>query len=190
MNAARMSGMDESFVARFEELYGVGYRASFAVLGNRADAEECAQEACARALVRWRRVQTYAPAWVARVATNQAIDRARRRMRADRAVPQLAASAGLSAGGSTGSSSGQSSGQSSGTADSAVLSARRHDLVVALDALPRKQREMVVLRYLVDLSEQQTADALQCSVGTVKSSTARGLEKLRSRLGPQWAWEN
>lgn len=178
--------MDESFVARFEELYGVGYRASFAVLGNRADAEECAQEACARALVRWRRVQTYAPAWVARVATNQAIDRARRRMRADRAVPQLAASAGLSAGGSTG----QPSGQSAGTTDSAVLSARRHDLVVALDALPRKQREMVVLRYLVDLSEQQTADALQCSVGTVKSSTARGLEKLRSRLGPQWAWEN
>jgi RNA polymerase sigma factor (sigma-70 family) len=181
-----MSGMDESFVARFEELYGVGYRASFAVLGNRADAEECAQEACARALVRWRRVQTYAPAWVARVATNQAIDRARHRMRADRAVPHLAASAGLSAGGSSGSSSGQSA----DTADSAVLSARRHDLVVALDALPRKQREMVVLRYLVDLSEQQTADALQCSVGTVKSSTARGLEKLRSRLGPQWAWEN
>lgn len=186
--------MDESFVARFEELYGVGYRASYAVLGNRADAEECAQEACARALVRWRRVQTYAPAWVARVATNQAIDRARRRMRADRAVPQLAASAGLSSAGSSSGSSGQSpgssAGQSAGTADSAVMSARRHDLVVALDALPRKQREMVVLRYLVDLSEQQTADALQCSVGTVKSSTARGLEKLRSRLGPQWAWEN
>ena len=178
--------MDESFVARFEELYGVGYRASYAVLGNRADAEECAQEACARALVRWRRVQTYAPAWVARVATNQAIDRARRRIRADRAVPQLAASAGLS---SAGSSSG-SAGQRSGVADSAASTARRQDLVVALDALPRKQRDMVVLRFLVDLSEQQTADALQCSVGTVKSSTARGLEKLRSRLGPQWAWEN
>ena len=166
-----MTTMDQSFVAHFDELYRVGYRASFAVLGSRADAEECAQEACARALVRWRRVQGHATAWVARVATNQALDRARRQVRADRAAPRLVVVDGRS------------------DMDRAELAERRRDLVEALNALPRKQREMVVLRYLADLSEQQTADALHCSIGTVKSSTARGLEKLRLHLGPQWATE-
>ena len=74
----RFENVDVAFVDRFEELHRVAYRAAFAVLGRRADAEDCAQEALARALVRWRTVQGYAPAWVARVATNQAIDRARR----------------------------------------------------------------------------------------------------------------
>ena len=74
----RSPGMDGGFVERFDELYAVGYRAGFAVLGRRADAEDCAQEALARALVRWDRVAEYAVAWVARVATNLALDRARR----------------------------------------------------------------------------------------------------------------
>ncbi len=169
-----MTVVDQSFVTRFEELHRVGYRAAYAVLGSRPDAEECAQEACARALVRWRRVEGHAPAWVARVATNQALDRARRQGRADRAMPRLAGSDDPGAGAAD---------------DRAVLAERRRDLVVALNALPRKQREMVVLRHLADLSEQQTADVLNCSVGTVKSSTARGLEKLRQSLGPTWALE-
>lgn len=47
----------------------------------------------------------------------------------------------------------------------------RHDVMTALAGLTRGQRAVVVLRYFDDLTEQQTADALGCSVGTVKSQT-------------------
>lgn len=56
----------------------------------------------------------------------------------------------------------------------------RDAVLTALAALPRRQRAAVVLRYYCDLSEADTADALGCSVGTVKSQAARGLSKLRS----------
>jgi RNA polymerase sigma factor (sigma-70 family) len=49
------------------------------------------------------------------------------------------------------------------------------------DVAPR-QRAALVLRYYCDLSVEQTADALRCSAGTVKSQTARGLESLRRAL--------
>ena len=154
--------MDVGFVDRFDELYAVGYRAGYAVLGRRADAEDCAQEAMARALARWDRVHEYAPAWVARVATNLALDRVRRlNRRLDPAVDVV---------------------------DDPVA-IRRHDLVTALRALPKRQREAVVLRYLVDLSESQTALAMGCATGTVKSAAARGLDHLRRALGPTWALE-
>jgi RNA polymerase sigma-70 factor (sigma-E family) len=52
----------------------------------------------------------------------------------------------------------------------------------ALRELPRRQREAVTLRYLLDLSEAQTAEAMGVSVGTVKSSAARGLAALRDGL--------
>ena len=64
---------------------------------------------------------------------------------------------------------------------------RRRDLVAALGRLPRRQREAVALRYLLDLTEQQTADALGISVGTVKSSTSRGLAALAAQLEPDRA---
>ena len=64
---------------------------------------------------------------------------------------------------------------------------RRRDLVAALARLPRRQREAVALRYLLDLTEQQTADALGISVGTVKSSTSRGLAALATQLEPDRA---
>lgn len=57
-----------------------------------------------------------------------------------------------------------------------------HDLVRALGALPPRMRAAVVLRHVHDLSVEETADALGCTAGTVKSQTARGLEKLRAAL--------
>ncbi|HTJ70622.1 MAG TPA: SigE family RNA polymerase sigma factor [Actinospica sp.] len=56
------------------------------------------------------------------------------------------------------------------------------DLADALGALPARQRATVVLRYFCDLSVEETATALSCSAGTVKSQTARGLDALRRVL--------
>ena len=54
-------------------------------------------------------------------------------------------------------------------------------LHTALLRLPRRQRASVVLRFYLDLSESQAAEALGCSVGTVKSQTAKALAKLRDQ---------
>lgn len=53
-------------------------------------------------------------------------------------------------------------------------------VLAALGLLPRRQRAVVVLRYYCDLSEADTAAALGCSAGTVKSQAAKGLAKLRA----------
>ena len=52
----------------------------------------------------------------------------------------------------------------------------------ALAELPPRMRAAVVFRYFHDLDVAATADALNCSVGTVKSQTARGLDRLRAAL--------
>lgn len=57
--------------------------------------------------------------------------------------------------------------------------ALQRDMVAALVGLPRGQRAVVVLRYVEDLSETQTAELLGISIGTVKSQAARGLAALR-----------
>ena len=58
----------------------------------------------------------------------------------------------------------------------------RSVLVAALARLPPRQRAVLVLRYFEDLSESETAAALQCSVGTVKSTASRALARLQSTL--------
>ncbi|MDQ1724809.1 MAG: hypothetical protein QOG52_1837, partial [Frankiaceae bacterium] len=57
-------------------------------------------------------------------------------------------------------------------------------LRAALAELPPGMRAVVVFRYVYDLSVADTADALKCSEGNVKSQTARGLERLRELLPP------
>lgn len=56
------------------------------------------------------------------------------------------------------------------------------ELWMAVRRLPPGQRACVVLRYYEDLSEQQVAETLGCSIGTVKSSTSRALSKLRTEF--------
>jgi RNA polymerase sigma-70 factor (sigma-E family) len=157
------------YVDSFDNMFAIAYRAAYAVLGDRGDAEDCAQDTLAKALVKWRRIHGHAVPWIARVATNGAIDRFRKRERSrpvgepENSVP------------------GRASGVSSNPAEHIQ---QRADLVRALKALPRRQREMIVLRHLLDLSEAETASELRCSVGSVKSATSRGLAALRQQLGP------
>jgi len=61
--------------------------------------------------------------------------------------------------------------------------ADRLDVLAALSRLPARQRAVVVLRFLHDMSVDQTAEALRCAPGTVKSQTSRALASLRSLLG-------
>jgi RNA polymerase sigma-70 factor (sigma-E family) len=56
--------------------------------------------------------------------------------------------------------------------------------VAALERLPPRMRAVIVLRYHEDLSEADTAAALGCSVGSVKSQASRGLARLRVELSP------
>jgi RNA polymerase sigma-70 factor (sigma-E family) len=58
----------------------------------------------------------------------------------------------------------------------------REELWRMLQELPPRQREAIVCRFYLDLSEEQTADALGISIGTVKSSTSRGLAALRAAM--------
>lgn len=69
-------------------------------------------------------------------------------------------------------------------ADQATLDHERRSRVLdALATLPRRQREVLALRYYLDLTEAQIADALGISRGAVKSHASRGADSLRRQLG-------
>jgi RNA polymerase sigma-70 factor (sigma-E family) len=69
-----------------------------------------------------------------------------------------------------------------GAEDAVLLTERRAAVLDALQALPRRQREVLALRYYLDLSETDIADALGISRGSVKAHASRGAAALRSRL--------
>ncbi len=146
----------DGFADAFDDLYARAYQQAYKLLGDRTEAEDLAQEACTRACLRWKRLEN-PPAWVVHVTTNLAFDRFRRL--------RTAAKFGRPA--------------STATTD---VDERHLDLHRALAKLPKRQREVIALRYLADLSEAQTAAELGCSVGTVKSHAARGLHALRTTL--------
>jgi RNA polymerase sigma factor (sigma-70 family) len=150
--------LDRCFEDEFPPLYRAGYRVAYRISGSREEAADCAQEACARAYTDWKRLSGRGDVtpWVVRVSGNLAIDRWRKLQRARR-IPA--------------------------TDDVAAPNADRLDLARALDALPRRQREVIVLRYIADMSELSVADALGCSLGTVKTHASRALVALRRSLG-------
>ena len=147
-----------TFDQAFPDLAALAYRVAFRLLGDRAEAEDVAQEALARAYARWRRINGHAAPWVARVAANLALDQLRARGR--RQQVDLPAD------------------ESAGSAERAALD--RMELARLLESLPKRQREVVVMRYLADRSEADTAAALGTSVGTVKRHAHRGLATLRT----------
>lgn len=145
----------QTFEEAFGELKVAAYRVAYRILGDHGDAEDAAQEACARAYSRWRRVRGYALPWVSRVSANLALDRIRKRKRQ---TPE---------------------GQTSVSQPDVAV---RLDLQKALDGLPKRQREVVTLRYLGDLSVQEVASVLGCGEGTVKRAAHTGLSKLRETV--------
>ena len=64
----------------------------------------------------------------------------------------------------------------------AMLGEAHREVLAALRRLPRRQREAVVLRYYLDMTEEQTARAMGVARGTVKSTTSRGLAALARML--------
>ncbi len=148
-----------AFAAAYPSLFDAGYRVAYRLLGDREESFDIAQESCARAYVRWDELAPPAAnptAWVVRASTNLAIDRWRRLRTAQRHL-------------------------SPAEATTALLS-DRIDLHRALDALPERQRDVVLLRYISDLSQDDVAVVLGCTVGTVKSHAHRGLAALRATL--------
>jgi RNA polymerase sigma factor (sigma-70 family) len=145
-----------------DELYWWAYSVALRLLGDRHEAQDCAQEATARALSRWSRVGPYGHAWVVRVSSNLALGVLRKRGRVTVGLPAVGALA---------------------SADVLDGAAARLDVRAGLLDLPARQRQVVVMRYIGDLSEEDTARALSVSVASVKTHSRRGLERLRRAMG-------
>lgn len=136
-------------------------RVAYLLTGDRHAAEDLLQEVLEQVFVRWRRVRTTPEAYARRALVNRAANRWRRRSRRpESALGDL----------------------DPATPDATDGVALREAVVAALRTVPLRQRAAVVLRYLEDLSVTETAAALDCSEGAVKSHTARGLAKLREAL--------
>ncbi len=160
--SARAEGFEETFRELFPQAVSVARR----ILGDHAQAEDAAAEAFARALASWRRVGRlpYRDAWILRVTANVAIDTARKLRHR---VPT------------------EDVGDVVSAPSPADAAATRLAMLAALEALSRRQREVVALRYLADLSESTVAECLGVHVGTVQQHAHRGMKALRQHLGPQ-----
>jgi len=177
---------ERGFEAFFRAVFPKAVAVARKVTGEHA-AEDAAIEAMAKAHLHWRRIgpAPWREGWVLRVTVNEAIRRlpgVTAGARADVASGD-AWSAGecFVEGGShaPGDGAGGQHAVGSDPADEVVL---RQALTAALQRLPRRQREVVVLRYLVGLSETQVAQTLDVSHGTVKTHLRRGLAGLRKDM--------
>jgi RNA polymerase sigma-70 factor (sigma-E family) len=152
---------DDDFRAFVNARWPALVATAYLVTADRGVAEDCTQEALAKVHRRWARVRDGSPAGYAhRAVVNAALSWRRRRRVAE--VP-------LAPGFDRPAAGGDPDGVDP-------------VLVAALRSLPPRMRAVVVLRYLEDLSEAETADLLGCSVGTVKSAGHRGVARLREAL--------
>ena len=145
-------------------------RMAYLLTGDRGHAEDVVQTALLQVARRWRRIRgepaPYARRAVVNLAKNHWRGRFRRPHESTQAVEACYA-----------------------PPEADVL--LQEVLLPAVMQLPVRQRAVLVLRYFQDLSVEQTADALGCSAGTVKSQTHHALGKLREALtGPAGLKEN
>ncbi len=149
-------------------------RAATLLTGDPHSAQDLAQEALVRLAERWRRVEGSPDAYVRRILYTRSIDAWRWR----RHQPDPTQWADRLSGSPSGSSGGALA-----VEDEVAL---RLGLLAALRRLTPRQRATIVLRYLEDRSAAETAEILDCSVGTVKSQTHVALVRLRE-LAPHLA---
>jgi RNA polymerase sigma-70 factor (sigma-E family) len=148
------SDFDEFVMSRSPALL----RSAYLLVQDEGKAEDLVQTALTKAWFAWKRIED-PEAYVRRIMVTTSVSWWRRRWNRETPTdqpPELPVAAG------------------------ADEPANAHDLWVAIGHLPRGQRAAVVLRYLEDRTEAETAYLLGCSVGTVKSQCAKALAKLRS----------
>ena len=143
-------------------------RTAFLIVWDLQEAEDIVQETLLEVARRWPRVRrmSHPVAYARRILVNRAVSGAGKRARTrselgGEAPPERA--------------------DDTAAADAIGI----HDeLMQALADLPPRQRAVLVLRYFLDLPEAEVAAALKCSLGTVKSTAARGLARLEQAMRP------
>jgi RNA polymerase sigma-70 factor (sigma-E family) len=152
---------DGEFTAFVNERGDALLRIAYALAGNQHAAEDLLQNALAKAYARWPRIRGDAEPYVKRILYHDQVSGWRRRSRRPEVpvavLPERAAT-----------------GDGGHDADLRML------LREALLTLPPRQRAVLTLRYLEDLSVEQTAALLGCRAGTVASQASKALAKLRA----------
>ena len=148
------------------------HRTAYLLCGDWHLAADLVQEALAKVFRHWRRVQRAdnPDAYVHRILINEAN---RHWQRHRNALPFVDVSR-----------------HDMPIPDAADRVVERTDLLRALLSLTQRQRATVVLRYLVGMSERETAHILRCSEGTVKSQSSRALHTLKTHLQHEWKEES
>jgi RNA polymerase sigma-70 factor (sigma-E family) len=159
------SDADQAITAIYSTEYGSLVRMSTVLVGDVGTAEEVVQDCFIAMHAAWRRLRDIDKAlnYLRRSVVNRSRSVLRRRMVADRHAPR------------------HQPDMPSAEQD-AITQLERAAVVAALRSLPPRQREALVLRYYLDLSEEEVASAMNISVGAVKSHTARAKAALRSVL--------
>lgn len=149
-------------------------RVAYLVVRDHSEAEDVTQEAMVKAFRSMERFQPgrdFRP-WLLRIVRNEALNRVRSTHRRERLAVRLA--------------NDPVSGDAAPSPEAVVVNQDGHRrLLAALDRLPEKYRAVITHRYLLDLSERETAQVLGIPEGTVKSRTARGLDRLKVLLGEE-----
>jgi RNA polymerase sigma-70 factor (sigma-E family) len=161
--------MDVAAEAAFREFVAASgtrlLRTAYLLTGDRGHAEDLVQLALERTARRWSGLAGSPEAFARTVLLHAATDRRRRRRARAQEVSDEVDEPTVA------------DGTDPDGTDQLLL---RRDLMDALRQLPPRQRAVLVLRYFVDLSEAEAARELGISVGTVKSTASRGLERLRA----------
>lgn len=167
---ARLGDRD-AFCALLERHRIVALRVGYSIAG--AEAEDAVQEAMVKAyrhLDRFRPGSPFRP-WLLAIVANEARNRRRSGGRRDALMLRIR-ERGLPA----------DIARDRSAEDAAIATDDRDRLLAAITALPDRDREVVALRYFAGLSEAETATALECPAGTVKSRLSRALGRLRLAL--------
>lgn len=160
--SAPRAGTDSSFEEFVAARSTALWRSAYLLTGDAHRAEDLLQTALVKTWRRWGGLERResAESYVRRAMATTYTDWWRRRWRGEVPTGDLP--------------------EQAETVDATARADVRRDVLVALAGLTRGQRAVIVLRYFDDLTEQQTADALGVSVGTVKSQASRAIAALRS----------